>query len=96
MVTLILIGLVRIFKNDKLRNYWNSEGTDKVKRKAIERIVHHIEMINEYMKPISNLNEFNNNSIIQDAVVFNFLQIYIDFRSYFTDFFFYGKIIKRE
>ncbi len=44
-------------------------------RKGIERIMYHIEMINEYMKPISNLNEFNNNSIIQDAVVFNFLQI---------------------
>lgn len=27
------------------------------------------------MQPISTLDEFNNNSIIQDAVVFNFLQI---------------------
>jgi len=44
-------------------------------RKAIERIIHHIELINQYMKPISTLDDFNNNSIIQDAVVFNFLQI---------------------
>jgi len=44
-------------------------------RKAIERVIHHIELINQYMKPISTLDDFNNNSIIQDAVVFNFLQI---------------------
>lgn len=44
-------------------------------RKAIKRIIYHIEMINEYMQPISTLKEFNNNSIVQDAVVFNLLQI---------------------
>jgi uncharacterized protein with HEPN domain len=44
-------------------------------RKAIERIIYHIEMINVYMQHISTLKEFNNNSIIQDAVVFNLLQI---------------------
>ena len=44
-------------------------------RKAIERIIYHIEMITEYMEPISTLDEFSNNSIIQDAVVFNFLQL---------------------
>ncbi len=42
-------------------------------RKAIERIMYHIEIINEYMKPISNLNKFNDNSIIQNSVVFNSL-----------------------
>lgn len=44
-------------------------------KKAIERVIHHIEMIKEYMKPISTLDDFDNNSIIHDAVVFNFLQI---------------------
>jgi len=44
-------------------------------RKAIERVIHHIELINQYMNPISTLDDFNSNSIVQDAVVFNFLQI---------------------
>ena len=44
-------------------------------RKAIERVIHHIELINQYMKPISTLDNFTTNSIIQDAVVFNLLQI---------------------
>jgi uncharacterized protein with HEPN domain len=44
-------------------------------RKALERAIYHIEMIKEYMKHISTIDDFNNNSIVQDAVVFNFLQI---------------------
>ncbi len=44
-------------------------------KKAIERTIYHIEMIKEYMQSILTLDDFNNNSIVQDAVVFNFLQI---------------------
>jgi len=43
--------------------------------KALNRIIHHIESIETYMSSISSLEEFTNNSLIQDAVVFNLLQI---------------------
>ncbi len=41
-------------------------------KKAIERAIYHIEMIKEYMEPIATLGDFNNNSIVQDAVALNF------------------------
>jgi len=43
--------------------------------KGISRIIVHIENIVEYMKPIISLDDFNQNQLIVDAVVFNLSQI---------------------
>ena len=44
-------------------------------KKAIIRIIHHIETIQNYMDGISILDEFTNDTLLQDAVVFNLVQI---------------------
>jgi uncharacterized protein with HEPN domain len=43
--------------------------------KVINRVITHINNIRKYMKDISNVNDFSNNSLICDAVVFNLMQI---------------------
>lgn len=44
-------------------------------KKAIIRIIHHIETIQTYMDRVSILDEFTNDILLQDAVVFNLVQI---------------------
>lgn len=44
-------------------------------RKTLISIEKHITVILQYMKGISTLDEFSDNSLVQDAVVFNLLQI---------------------
>lgn len=43
--------------------------------KTLINIEKHITVIFQYMKGISSLDEFSDNSLVQDAVVFNLLQI---------------------
>ena len=40
--------------------------------KGISRIIVHIEYILDYMKEIHSIEEFNQNQLVIDAVVFNF------------------------
>lgn len=44
-------------------------------RKTLINIEKHITVILQYMTGISTLDEFSDNSLVQDAVVFNLLQI---------------------
>ncbi len=44
-------------------------------KKAVIRIVHHIETIQTYMDSVSILDEFISDTLLQDAVVFNLVQI---------------------
>lgn len=44
-------------------------------KKVLMNIDKHIKVIFQYMTGISSLDEFSNNSLVQDAVVFNLLQI---------------------
>ena len=43
--------------------------------KALMNIDKHIKVVFQHMTGINSLNEFSNNSLVQDAVVFNLLQI---------------------
>jgi uncharacterized protein with HEPN domain len=43
--------------------------------KGISRVVVHIEYILDYMKEINSIEEFNQNQLVVDAVVFNLSQI---------------------
>jgi hypothetical protein len=43
--------------------------------KAISRIIVHIEHILDYMKEINSIEEFNQNQLVVDAVVFNLSQV---------------------
>jgi len=44
-------------------------------KKTVMRIIRHIELIFVYIEPIKSLNEFEINFLVQDAVVFNLIQI---------------------
>ena len=44
-------------------------------KKALINIGKHINVVFQYMEGISSINEFSDNSLVQDAVVFNLLQI---------------------
>jgi len=44
-------------------------------KKAVIRIIHHIETIQTYMDSVSILDEFTSDTLLQDAVVFNLVQI---------------------
>jgi len=44
-------------------------------KKTLRKILICMNKIEDYMKPIRNEDEFNRNSLIKDAVVFNLLQI---------------------
>lgn len=44
-------------------------------KKILTSIDKHIKVIFQYMAGISSLDEFSNNSLVQDAIVFNLLQI---------------------
>jgi len=44
-------------------------------KKGIIRIIYHIETIQTYMVGISMMDEFTSNTLLQDAVVFNLVQI---------------------
>ena len=44
-------------------------------KKFVCSIINHIENIEDYVNRISSLDDFSSNSLIQDAVLFNLLQI---------------------
>jgi uncharacterized protein with HEPN domain len=44
-------------------------------RKTLAKIITHIKRIQEYVKDVKSLDEFEKNSLKKDAIVFNLLQI---------------------
>lgn len=44
-------------------------------KKTLTKILNHINRIHDYMKDVNSLEDFDNNSLKKDAVVFNLLQI---------------------
>jgi uncharacterized protein with HEPN domain len=44
-------------------------------KKTAKKMIHHIEMVQQYMNLIASVDEFKINTLVRDAVVFNLLQV---------------------